>query len=215
LPKIRVLLAEDQGVVREALGALLSRYEELDLLGAAADGREAVEMAGRLRPDVLLMDLAMPGLNGVDATAQVRKAVPNVRVLMLTGYADDNRIAEAMRAGASGYVVKRSDVDELVTAIKSVSRGNTYFSAELAQNGAARLGDKAVNSDPLSPREREVLQLIAEGYSSQQIADRLFISLKTVEVHRANIASKLKARSRSDLVLHAVRTGLIELEPPE
>jgi DNA-binding NarL/FixJ family response regulator len=218
LTKIRVLLAEDHAVVREALSALLARYDDIDVVGGATDGRAAVELAGTLKPDVLLMDLAMPGLNGVDATAQVKRAHPNIKVLMLTGYADDERVVQALQAGASGYIIKRSDPEELLLAIKSVVRGNTYFSQELAnQVGSGyveRARDSVPGNDVLSTREREVLQLVAEGSSSQQIADRLVISVKTVEVHRSNIMSKLKARNRTDLILHAIRTGLVEVEPP-
>jgi two-component system response regulator NreC len=219
LTKIKVLLAEDHAVVREALSALLSRYDEIDVVGGATDGRSALELAGSLKPDVLLMDLAMPGLNGVDATVQVKRSHPNIKVLMLTGYADDERVVKALQAGASGYVIKRSDPDELVLAIKSVVRGNTSFSEEIASQGRTpglvqRARDATSSGDPLSNREREVLQLVAEGSSSQEIADRLVISLKTVEVHRSNIMSKLKARNRTDLILHAVRTGLVEIEPP-
>jgi two-component system, NarL family, response regulator NreC len=220
LTRIRILLAEDHAVVREALSALLSRYDEIDVVGGATDGRTAVELAGTLKPDVLLMDLAMPGLNGVDATAQVKRANPNIKVLMLTGYADDERVVQALQAGASGYIVKRSDPDELLLAIKSVVRGNTYFSEELASRGRApslveRARGSTAGKDLLSTREREVLQLVAEGSSSQQIADRLVISVKTVEVHRSNIMTKLRARNRTDLILHALRTGLVEIEPPK
>ena len=219
MTKIRVLLAEDHAVVREALSALLDRYDEVDVVGGATDGRAAVELAATLKPDVLLMDLAMPGLNGVDATAQVKRADPNVKVLMLTGYADDERVVQALQAGASGYVIKRSDPEELLLAIKSVVRGNTYFSQELAnQGGATGFVERARDTGParelLSVREREVLQLVAEGSSSQQIADRLVISVKTVEVHRSNIMSKLRARNRTDLIMHALRSGLVEIEPP-
>jgi DNA-binding NarL/FixJ family response regulator len=219
LTKIRVLLAEDHAVVREALSALLARYDEIEVVGGATDGRDAVELAGTLKPDVLLMDLAMPGLNGVDATAQVKRSYPNLKVLMLTGYADDERVVQALQAGASGYIIKRSDPEELLLAIKSVVRGNTYFSQELAsQGGAADFVERARDSGPgkevLSVREREVLQLVAEGSSSQQIADRLVISVKTVEVHRSNIMGKLRARNRTDLIMHALRSGLVEIEPP-
>ncbi|MPZ22284.1 MAG: response regulator [Dehalococcoidia bacterium] len=215
---IRVLIAEDHGVVREAITALLDRYPDIDVVGGADDGRKAVELSARLRPDVILMDVAMPGLNGVDATAQIRRLQPTVKVLMLSGYGDEERVVEAMQAGASGYIIKRSDSDELLIAIKSVYRGNTYFSSELAVDGGGKaLMTRARGGGPsesLTPREREVLQLVAEGYSSQQIADRLVISLKTVEVHRSNIMSKIKAKNRTDVVRYALRAGIVELEPP-
>jgi two-component system, NarL family, response regulator NreC len=217
--RIKVLIAEDHNVVREAFSALLDRYDEIEVVGGADDGRQALEMAARLKPDVLLMDLAMPGLNGVEATAQLKRSQPGIKVLMVTGYGDDERVVEALKAGASGYVLKRSDPAELLLAIQSVFRGNSYFSADIARDGRApsllaRAREGAPES-PLSPREREVLQLVAEGYSSQQIAERLVVSLKTVEVHRSNIMSKLAARNRTDLILYALRSGIVELEPPK
>lgn len=217
MSRIKVLLAEDHGVVREAITALLARYDDLEVVGGADDGRQAVEMTERLDPDVLLMDLAMPVLNGVDATAQVKRLRPRTKVLMLTGYGDDQRVVEALQAGASGYILKRSDPDELLLAIKSVYAGNSYFSAEINRDGrGSGLVEQARSgkSETLSGREREVLQLVAEGYSSQQIADRLVISLKTVEVHRSNIMGKLHARNRTDLILYALRSGLVEIDPP-
>lgn len=213
-----MLLAEDHAVVREAISALLARYDELEVVGGADNGRQAVEMTERLQPDVLLMDLAMPGLNGVDAAVQVKKLRPRTKVLMLTGYGDDQRVVEALQAGASGYILKRSDPEELLLAIKSVHSGNSYFSAEIARDGhGSSLIEKARKkpAETLSAREREVLQLVAEGYSSQQVADRLVISLKTVEVHRSNIMAKLNARNRTDLILYALRNGLVEIDPPK
>lgn len=218
MTRIKVLLAEDHSVVREAISALLARYDDLEVVGGAENGRQAVEMTELLQPDVLLMDLAMPGLNGVDAAIQVKRLRPKTKVLMLTGYGDDQRVVEALQAGASGYILKRSDPEELLLAIKSVHSGNSYFSAEIARDGrGSNLIEQARKkpAETLSAREREVLQLVAEGYSSQQVADRLVISLKTVEVHRSNIMGKLNARNRTDLILYALRSGLVEIDPPK
>lgn len=216
--RIRVLLADDHAVLRQALRLLLEMHEEVEVVGDVADGREAIEAAGRLLPDVVLMDLAMPGLNGVEATRQITQRIRGVRVLILTGYGDDERILDALRAGASGYVIKRSDVNELLLAIQSVYRGNPYISASLsdgrtplelllqAQSGRPGAGDT------LTPREREILQLVAEGHPNQSIADQLFLSVKTVEAHKAHIMAKLGKQKTTDLIRYAIRKGIISLD---
>ncbi len=222
-PTTRVILADDHGVLREALRLLLESLGDIMVVGEATNGREAVDLAERLKPDVVLMDMAMPGLNGVEATRQLRKRTPAVRVLMLTGYAQDEQIVEALRAGASGYLVKSSDVGELQLAIQTVSRGNTYLSSVLSQGEKAqdyfwRARDpRNRGDDVLSNREREVLQLIAEGMTNQAIANELFISVKTVEAHKAHILTKLNLRNRTDLIRYALRRGMIGLDsaPPD
>jgi two-component system response regulator NreC len=170
---------------------------------------------------VVLMDMVMPGLNGLEATRQIRKRFPKTRVLILTGYMEDEQILGALRAGASGYVVKRSDTEELVLGIQAVHRGNTYFSSAISDGDAvnqflweAKKEDARAGYDLLTSREREVLQLIAEGYSNQRIAQELFISVKTVEAHKAHIMSKLHARNRTDLIRYALRKGLVGLDAP-
>lgn len=215
--QIRVLVAEDQVIVRQAVSLLLDYHDELEVVGQAGNGREAVELAERVEPDVVLMDLAMPGMNGIEAARQIRKRVPSARILLLTAYADHDQIIEALRAGVSGCVVKRSDVTELVLALQTVSRGNTYFSEALA-DGRAPLDFimEAANApqvveDPLTDREREVLQLIVEGHQNQTIADELFISVKTVEAHKAHIKAKLRTTSDMDLLKHAMRRGMVGL----
>ncbi len=218
--RIRVLIADDHGVLRQALRLLLESHEDLDVLGDCANGREAIALTEKLQPDVVLMDVVMPGLNGLDATRQIRKRCPTARVLMLSGYEEDEQIVEALRAGASGYLIKESDIGELLLAIQSVARGNTYFSSSLSERESggdfllrARNGDTKAGLDRLTDREREVLQLIAEGHSNQSIAEQLVISVKTVEAHKAHIMSKLGARNRTDLIRYAIRRGIIGLDP--
>ena len=218
--RIRVLIVDDHTVLRQALRLLLESHEELDVLGDVSNGREAAAVAEKMLPDVVLMDVVMPGLNGLDATRQIRKRCPNTRVLILSGYEEDEQIIEALRAGASGYLVKESDIGELLLAIQAVSRGNTYFSSSLSEREQtndfllrARSGDAKVGFDRLTDREREVLQLIAEGHSNQSIADQLVISVKTVEAHKAHIMSKLGARNRTDIIRYAIRRGIIGVDP--
>ena len=220
-PRIRVLIVDDHAILRHALRSLLEGVPEIEIVGDAANGREAIAAVEKLMPDVVLMDMVMPGLNGLEATRQIRKRFPKTRVLILTGYMEDEQILGALRAGASGYVVKRSDTEELVLGIQAVHRGNTYFSSAISDGDAinqflweAKKEDARAGYDLLTSREREVLQLIAEGYSNQRIAQELFISVKTVEAHKAHIMSKLHARNRTDLIRYALRKGLVGLDAP-
>ena len=219
--RIRVLIVDDHAILRQALRHLLETQSEIEVVGDASSGREAVTETEKLLPDVVLMDMIMPGLNGLEATRQIRKRVPKSRVLILTGYMEDEQIISALRAGASGYVVKRSEVDELLLGIQAVYRGNTYFSSAISGGDAvnqylwqAKNGDGKAGYDLLTSREREVLQLIAEGLSNQKIGEELFISVKTVEAHKAHIMSKLHARNRTDLIRYALRKGLVGIDAP-
>jgi two-component system response regulator NreC len=219
--RIRVLIVDDHAILRQALRRLLEGHAEVEVVGDAGSGREAVASTEKLMPDVVLMDMVMPGLTGLEATRQIRKRFPKVRVLILTGYMEDEQIIGALRAGAAGYVVKRSDTEELLLGIQSVHRGNTYFSSAISDGDAvnhylwqARKEDGKAGYELLTSREREVLQLIAEGYSNQRIAQELFISVKTVEAHKAHIMSKLHARNRTDLIRYALRKGLVGLDAP-
>ena len=219
--RIRVLIVDDHAILRQALRHLLDTHSEIEVVGDASSGREAVSATEKLMPDVVLMDMVMPGLNGLEATRQIRKRAPKTRVLILTGYMEDEQIISALRAGASGYVVKRSDTEELILGIQSVHRGNTYFSSAISEGDAvnqylwqAKNEDSKIGYDLLTSREREVLQLIAEGFSNQRIAQELFISVKTVEAHKAHIMSKLHARNRTDLIRYALRKGLVGLDAP-
>ncbi len=217
--RIRLVVADDHALLRQALRVLLESQPGLEVVGEATNGRDAVDTAERLLPDVVLMDMVMPGLNGIDATRQILKRAPSTRVLILTAYLEDERLLQALRAGASGYVVKNSDLEELLLAIQSVFRGNTYFSAtvsaEISVNEVmlqAKQADGRTGYDLLTNREREVLQLIAEGLSNQAIGEELVISVKTVEAHRAHIMTKLHAKNRTDLIRYALKRGLVGLE---
>ncbi len=219
--RIRVLIVDDHAILRQALRHLLETQSEIEVVGDASSGREAVAETEKLLPDVVLMDMIMPGLNGLEATRQIRKRVPKSRVLILTGYMEDEQIISALRAGASGYVVKRSDTDELLLGIQAVYRGNTYFSSAISAGDAvnqylwqAKNGEGKAGYDLLTSREREVLQLIAEGLSNMKIGEELFISVKTVEAHKAHIMSKLHARNRTDLIRYALRKGLVGIDAP-
>jgi DNA-binding NarL/FixJ family response regulator len=219
--RVRLLIVDDHAILRQALKGLLEQHQELEIVGEAASGREAVTAVEKMMPDVVLMDMVMPGLSGLEATRQIRKRFPKTRVLILTGYMEDEQIVAALRAGAAGYVVKRSDTQELLLGIQSVHRGNTYFSSAISDGDAvnqymwqAKKEDTRMGYDLLTSREREVLQLIAEGFSNQRIAQELFISVKTVEAHKAHIMSKLHARNRTDLIRYALRKGLVGIDAP-
>lgn len=220
-PPIRVLLVDDHALIRQALRRLLESFEGVEVVGDVENGREAVVAAQRTNPDVVLMDVVMPALNGVEATRQLRKAVPSARIIMLSGFVDEEQLVEAVRAGASGYLVKRSGVDEVLLAIRTVARGNTYFCSAIAEQFdvpallyRAKTDESGSSLDLLTPREREVLQLIAEGYTNQRIAEELSVSIKTVEAHKAHISQKLKTKSRTDLIRYAIQRGILRIEDP-
>jgi DNA-binding NarL/FixJ family response regulator len=216
--RIRLLLADDHAVLRQSLRLLLEMQDEIEVVGEVDNGRAAVEAAGELNAEVVLMDMRMPGLNGVEATRQIRKSFPQVRILMLAGGDDEEQVLDALRAGASGYVVKQSDIRELLVAIQAVHRGNPYLSSSLAGNRTpaeflmAARDTRETPADPLTGREREVLQLVVEGHSNQTIASMLFLSVKTVEAHKAHIMAKLRVQSQTDLIRYALRRGIISLE---
>lgn len=220
-PAVRVLLVDDHVVVRQGLRSLLAGRADIAVVGEAGDGREAILLARRLRPDVVLMDVVMPGLNGIEAAARIHHELPETRIIMLSGYSDTEQVLGAIRAGAAGYVRKAADIDELVLAIHSVVHGNTYFSADLLTGfdalellrSAKTPGGTAL--DRLSAREREVLQLIGEGYTNREIADVLGVTVKTVEAHITRIIQKLGIRRRGDLIRFALRTGIAPLEPAD
>jgi two-component system response regulator NreC len=186
------------------------------------NGRQAVQFVEKLQPDVVLMDVVMPGLNGLEATRQIRRIAPATRVVMLSGFVDEDQLLDALRAGASGYLIKKSDISELVLAIQTVHRGNSYFSSALSEGFdlaevlyQSKRPDQRTGADSLTPREREVLQLIAEGHTNQGIANELYISVKTVEAHKSHIMSKLHARNRTDLIRYAIRKGIVRMESVE
>jgi DNA-binding NarL/FixJ family response regulator len=210
---VRVVLAEDHQMFRQALGQVLAQ-NGIDLLGEACNGREAVELVQQLEPDIVVMDISMPRLNGIEATVHIRSATPQTHVIMLSRYADQRQVVRALRAGADGYLLKNDAVDELLIAISAVNRGDLYISpailrpvvegylAWVEQQGASPL-------DRLTDREREVLQLIAEGKSNQAIAQELNLGVRTVETHRANLMNKLDLHHVADVVRFAYRHGIV------
>jgi len=214
LMETKVLLADDHTILREGLRMVLDAQPQITVVGEASDGREAVEMAETLRPDVVVMDIAMPNLNGLDATRQIKKRWPEIRVVILTMHENQQYLMQIVKAGATGAVLKRSAGTELLTAIKAAARGQSYFSPSIAsmmlEDYRLRLRDEGID-DPevLTEREREVLQLVAEGLTNQEIADALFVSIKTVQTHRSHIMEKLGVHDRTELVKYAIRTGMV------
>ena len=216
---IRVLLAEDHTIVREGLKALLTATEDLEVVGEAKDGREAVDACARLQPHVVVMDLNMPKLNGVDATREIREKPDAPRVLILSMYDGEEYVRPAIRAGASGYLLKGSGLTDLVKAIREVAGGNAFFSPAVAKillaDSRGETGDKDEEVDPadgLTRREREVLTLVGEGKSSPEIAKILNLSVKTIEGHRGRIMAKLGVHNVAGLVRQAIRIGLVSPE---
>jgi DNA-binding NarL/FixJ family response regulator len=215
--KIRLLLVDDHAVVRSGLRMLLEAQPDLAIVGEAETGAEALEKCQRLQPDVVLMDIAMPDMNGIDATRIIKKNCPHIMVLALTMHESDQYFFEMLNAGASGYVPKRAAPDDLVTAIQTVYNGEVFLYPSVAKMlvrdylQRVETGGQPVVYDELTPREREVLTLIAEGLSNKEIADRLVISIKTVGRHRENIMRKLNLHNRVELVKYAIEKGLIEV----
>jgi len=208
---IRILIADDHGVLRAGLRALLSAEPGLEVVGEAADGESALRLTRTLQPDIVLMDISMPGCDGIAAAQRLQAQRADVRVLFLTMHEDSSLLQEAMRAGAAGYVLKRAVESELVNAIRAVSRGDLYvhpgMTRALLASSPLQPGGDTAEAETLTPREIEVLSLVAQGYTNRQVADRLSLSVRTVESHRANLMEKLGLHSRVELVRYAVREG--------
>jgi two-component system, NarL family, response regulator DegU len=209
VPAVRVLLVDDHRMLREGLRRSLEA-EGVDVVAEGADGEEAVRLAGEHRPAVVLMDVSMPRMDGVEATRQIRQRFPEVRVVMLTMHADDEVIARAIRAGADGYLVKDCSTHEVTDTIRLVAGGETALSPQLARSMLAEMR-RLDDDERLSKREEEVLQLIADGCNTAEVAAKLFLSHKTVKNHLASIYQKLDARDRTQAVIRAVRMGIIRL----
>ena len=216
MQKITVLLADDHTVVRQGLRALLEAEEDITVVGEAENGRQAVQMAKRLQPEVVVMDIAMPQLNGLEATRQITKESPKSHVLILSSYSDDEYVQQLTDAGASGYLVKQTAANDLVTAIREAKKGNAFFSPAISKrllehyrSSIHRPSDQK-KPTKLTPRELEVLQLVAEGYANKQIAAELFISVKTVEKHRQQLMHKLDIHDIAGLTRYAIAKGIIE-----
>ena len=216
MKKIRVLLVDDHAILREGIKALLEKQDNIEVVAEAADGREAIPKAAQFCPDVVVLDISMPTMDGLESTRQMKKDNPDIKVLVLTMHDNEEYFFQLLRAGASGYVTKKSVSRELVSAIEAVYRGESFFCPSMAKfllSDFLRL-DKAVENtgqEELTPREREIVKLIAEGYTNQQIADLLHRSVKTIESHRSNILRKLGIHDSIELVKYAVRKKLIEI----
>jgi DNA-binding NarL/FixJ family response regulator len=212
---VRVLLADDHAIVRSGLRLLLEREPDITVAGEAADGREAVDWMDRDLADVVVMDVGMPGLNGVEAAAQILRRRPRAGIAMLSMHSDETYVLRCLRAGARAYVLKESAEGELIAAVRAVAAGRTYFSPKVAdllrKEHVERLRREGIDDsyDLLTEREREILQRIAEGAANKEIAARLNLSVYTVETHRGNILDKLGLHGTADLILYAVRKGII------
>lgn len=216
MQKITVFLADDHTVVRQGLRALLSSEEDMEIVGEAENGRQAVQLVKELTPDVVVMDIAMPVLNGLEATRQITRAMPSAKVLILSSYSDDEYVQQLTEAGAVGYLVKQTAANDLLKAIREAYKGNAFFSPAIAKRLRDQCrdlgGGQTVKRRPgyLTTREAEVLQLIAEGRANKQIAAELCISIKTVEKHRQQVMNKLGIHDVAGLTRHAISKGIIE-----
>jgi two-component system response regulator NreC len=215
---IRVMLVDDHTILREGVRALLASEPEIVVVGEASDGQEALDKVEALRPDIVLMDMVMPRMNGLEATGHIKRRHPEVKVLILSMYDDDEYVQQVIQAGASGYLLKGMAADDLILAIREVQAGSSFLNptvaAKLIEDYVRRVRGDADDStgEPLTAREREVLKLIAEGNTNQEIADVLCLSRKTVESHRSNIMRKLDLHDVTELVKYALRKGLIRLD---
>ncbi|MBE3071502.1 MAG: response regulator transcription factor [Acidobacteria bacterium] len=213
--KIRILIADDHAIVREGIRALLHLSDDMEVVGEAADGREAVELCRQLSPDIVLMDIAMPGLGGLEATLEIRKENPDVRILVLSQYEDREYVRRFLKAGVSGYVLKKAAGSDLTAGIRAAFRGGLVLDPAVArealedQEAAGTPGGGADPYETLTDREKQVLKLVAEGHSNKEVAALLDISVKTAMSHRERIMQKLALHNRTDLIKFALRLGVI------
>ena len=218
MDKIKVFLAEDHTIVRKGLRLLLEGQADIEVVGEAENGREAVENVERLRPDIVLMDITMPELNGIEATLRIKKSLPEIKILALTMYTNEEYIYQLLNAGASGYLDKNTAPTELLSAIKAVHRGDSFLSPTISKTiieEYLRHAEEPEQDDSyqqLTSREREVLQLLTEGCAYKEIAEKLNISVKTVGVHRVNLMEKLNIDNTTELIKYAIRKGIISLD---
>ena len=216
MDKLRILVVDDHTVVREGIRLLLEAQPDIEVVGEAREGQEALELVERLRPDLVLMDISMPGMNGLEATHQIRSTYPDVKILILTMQEGDEYFFRVLSAGASGYVLKGASSSELLMAIRAVSEGGVFLYPSMTKKLLTEYlqpgREEAGSYDGLTGREKEVLRLIAESKSNQEIADELCLSVNTVQTHRAHIMEKLNLHTRTDLIKYAIRKGLIKVE---
>ena len=219
MASIRILIADDHALVREGVRALLTLSQDFEVVGEAADGQHAIEACRRLKPDVVLMDVAMPGLGGLEATLAIRGERPETRILVLTQYADREYVSRFLKAGASGYVLKRAAGSDLAAAIRAVHKGGLVLDPEVARDAVSGASASAGNSshsaeepyESLTDREKQVLKLVAEGKSNKEVAQLLDISVKTAMSHREHLMEKLGLHSRTDLIKFALKRGVIQI----
>ena len=214
MSKIRVLIADDHAILREGVRALLAATEDIEVVGQASDGREAIDACKKLDPDVVLMDIAMPGLGGIEAALEVRKEGMRAKVLILSQYEDREYVRRLLRAGVAGYVLKKSAGSELVGAIRAVQRGGLVLDPEVARAAMEERDPQRAGGDPyeaLTDREKQVFRLVAEGRSNKEVADDLGISVKTAMSHREHVMQKLDLHNRTELVRLALKLGVIRI----
>jgi len=213
---LRILLADDHSMVRAGLRALLEELPGIEVVGEVADGPEALRLIGELKPDVVFLDISMPGLNGLEVAARVARDHSHTRVIILSMHADDEYVRRALHAGAAGYLLKTSDRSELELAVRAVARGDSWLTPPVSRRVVAlALGNPPAETQPLevlTPRQREVLQLIAEGFSNKQIAQKLSVGVKTVESHRTELMERLDIHGIAGLVRYAIRLGIVRSE---
>ncbi len=213
---IKILIADDHALFREGIKAVLGAYSDLQVVGEAADGQEAIEEAKRLQPDIVLMDIAMPGLGGLEATLELKKLFPKLKILVLTQYDNREYLYRFLKAGVSGYVLKRAAGTELVNAIRAVHRGGTFLQPEMTPSvvegflGKSALAEQEDPYEKLTDREKQVLKLVAEGNTNKDIAEVLSISVKTAMAHRANLMEKLGIHNKAELVRFAIERGIVK-----
>ena len=217
--KIRILLADDHAILRAGLVRLLGEEKDIEVVGEAENGREAVQKVQELHPDIVLMDIGMPVMNGMEATKQIKKRDAKVKVLVLTMHDNEEYLFQVLQAGAAGYVLKKAADSDLINAIHVVSRGDCFLYPSAAKMVVEDYLDKLKNGqeptssfDTLTDREREILTLVAEGHTNREIAENLFISVKTVETHKANIMEKLNLHKRAELVKYAIKKGMLQVD---
>jgi two-component system response regulator NreC len=216
MAKIRVLLADDHAIVREGVKMILAKEPDFEVVGEAQDGRQALDLVERMKPNVVVMDISMPEMGGIEATQHVKERYAGVNVIALTMHEDESYVFKLLRAGASGYVLKRAAAQDLVQAVRAAAKGEAFLYPSVARKVVedylkrVEAGEERERYDGLTEREKEILTHIAEGLSNQQIAQKLYISIKTVQTHRAHILEKLGLHDRTELVRYAIRKGLIE-----
>jgi DNA-binding NarL/FixJ family response regulator len=219
MPKTRIVIADDHSLVREGITALLKLHDDVEIVGEAADGKEAIEKAAELAPDVVILDISMPGLGGLEAAVEIKKKHPDLKILVLSQYDDKEYVSRFLKAGVSGYILKKAVGSELINAIRAVVRGEYYLYPSIASGVIdGYLGRKKPEAeDPyekITPREKQVLKLIAEGNTMKDIANHLDISVKTVIAHQSNISDKLDIHTRANLIRFAIQKGIVKIDSP-